>query len=79
MHIAGTTVVAQSLPQAQHLVFTGSGQRLDGRELLHESQPVIASLLDARLLQDDLAHPDAVRVTDATPRQFAPILRKPPQ
>ena len=79
VQVAGTAVVAQPLPLSQHLVLAGGSECLDRGKSLHETKPVVASLVDACLLQDNLAHPDAVGVTDATPRQFAPVLRKPPQ
>ena len=78
MHVAGSAVVTQSLPLAQHLVLAGRCQRLDCGETFHKAQPVVTPLLDACLLQDHFTHPDAIRVGDATPRQFAPMLRKPP-
>ena len=79
MHVAGAAVVTQSLPQAQHLVLAGRSQRLDRGKCRHKTVPVVTALLDARLLQDDLAHPDAVGVADAAPGQFTAIGRKPLQ
>ena len=54
MQVAGPAVIAQALPLAQHLVLSGRSQVADGGPTAHEPQPVVPSLLDLRLLQDDL-------------------------
>ena len=77
MEVAGTTVVAESLPQAQHFVLGGGSQFLDGMPAFHESLPICPSLLYARLLQDNLTQPNEIRVGGIAPRQFTAILSIP--
>ena len=74
MEVAGTTVVAESLPQSQHFVLGGGSQFLDGMPAFHESLPIRPSLLYARLLQDDLTQPNEIRVGGIAPRQLTAIL-----
>ena len=79
VEVAGTAVVAQALPLAQHLVFRGGGKGLNGRPTVHKALPVVPTLLDLRLLEDDLGEPDGVGVAGLPPRQVATVLTKPLQ
>ena len=62
VQIAGAGVVAESLPGVQHLVERGGGQRANIGKTRHESVKIGADRRDGRLLQHDLAEPDAVGV-----------------
>ena len=75
--VAGPAVVAQALPLAQHLVLSGRSQVADGGPAAHEPQPVVPSLPDLRLLQDDLREPHGIGVAGLAPRQVASVLAKP--
>ena len=79
MEVAGTAVVTQTLPQAQNFVLGRFSQCLHVGEARDEAQVVVAALADARLLQDDLAHPNAVGVGGIAPRQCAPVFFVPTQ
>lgn len=69
VQVAGTRVVAEPLPVAQHLVFGGLRQCLHIRKTVHEAQVVLHALCYACLLEDDFGNPDAVRVGGFAPRQ----------
>ena len=77
MQITCSRIVTQAFPELQHLVFGRCGQGLHVGEAREESLIVIQTLSDACLLQDDLADPNAVRVADVAPRQFALMERIP--
>ena len=77
MQVAGTTVVSQALPLAQHLILRGGGQVVHRRPAAHEALPVGTPLFDARLLQDNLRQPDGIRVAGVAPRQVSAMLPKP--
>ena len=62
-----------SLPGVQHIVFGRSSKAFDRRETLHESHEVVVALRHARLLQNNLRHPDAVGVVRAAPRKVASV------
>ena len=73
MEVASAAVVAQPLPQAQHFVFACGGERCHIRKSLHHTMPIVASLLNARLLQNHFAQPDGVGVGSVAPRQITPM------
>jgi hypothetical protein len=77
VEVAGSAVIAQALPLAQHLVFRGGGKGLNGRPSVHKALPVVPALLDLRLLEDDLGEPNGVRVAGLPPRQIATVLTEP--
>ena len=77
VEITGSAVVAQALPLAQHLVFRGGGEGLNGRPTVYKTLPVVPTLLDLRLLEDDLGKPDGVGVAGLPPRQVTTVLTKP--
>ena len=77
VQVARAAVVAQSLPLAQHLVLGSGGELFYGWPAVHEAFPVGLSLLYARLLQDDFAEPDGVRVTRVAPGEVASVFGKP--
>ena len=62
MQIAGTGVVAKSLPGMQHLVQRSGGQRMNIGKTRDESVKIGADRRDSGLLQHDFAEPDAVGV-----------------
>ena len=73
MEIAGSAVIAESLPEFQHLVLGSGGERRDIGEPLREAEIVLRSLRHAGLLEDHLREPDAVGIARAAPRQVAPF------
>ena len=77
VQVAGAGVIAQSLPGVQHLVERGGGQRANIGAARHESVKIGADRRDRRLLQHDLAEPDAVGVGAlagrGAPRQVAAV------
>ena len=72
--VAGPAVVAQALPEAQHLLFLGPGQVGGGRKRLEEALEVGDDRRDLGLLQHDLGEPDAIGVARALPRQVVPAV-----
>lgn len=66
-------VIAQSLPELQHLVLGCCRQGADVGEPLGEAQVVVRPLCDAGLLEDDLRKPDAVGVAGLPPGQVASV------
>ncbi len=71
VQVARTAVIAEPFPQLEHLRLVRRGERTDVRERLHPALEITAHRLDARLLEHDLAHPDAVGRRLAPPRQVA--------
>src|SRR5690606_23921691 len=63
----GSRVVAEPLPNAEHVVRFGLSEALHVREALHPGLVVPLDDLDAGLLKHDLAHPN--RVASAVFRQ----------
>ena len=66
-------VVAQALPELEHLVLIGGRQRKHVREALQKALVVAAHSLGAGLLEHDLREPDAVGVARAPPGQLAGV------
>ena len=77
MQVPSPAVIAEALPEPQDLVLRGGGQVIHRRETRHEALPVGHALGDARLLEDDFAEPDGVRVPRPAPRQVTPVLPVP--
>ena len=77
MQVPGAGIIAETLPEPEHLVLGGGGQGLDGREVLQEPFPVGPSLGHARLLEDDLAQPHRVRIPGPPPREVPAVLGVP--
>ncbi len=73
MQVPRPAVVAEALPKTQHLVLARRGERAHVRPGGHEALPVSLSLGNARLLENDLAQPDGIRVPRAAPGQVAPV------
>ena len=69
--IARARVVAEAAPQREHVVFGGGGQGCDRGEAFEEALVVRDDRLGARLLQHDLADPDAVRIARVAPGKIA--------
>ena len=79
MQVTRTTIVAQSLPFAQHFILRGGRQIVDRRPTTHKALPIGTTLLNACLLGDDFREPNGIRVTRFTPRQRTTILLEPLQ
>ena len=79
MQVSRPAVIAQPLPQAQHIVFRSRCQRLHRGKTLHEPLPIGQSLFDARLLQDNLTQPDGIGIAVRPPREAATMLLIPAQ
>ena len=62
VQVAGAGVIAEPLPGMQHLVERGRGQRANIGKARHELVKIGADRRDRRLLQHDLAEPDAVGI-----------------
>ena len=77
VQIAGTAVIAQALPFTQHLILRRFRQILHFGPSLHEAQPIVHTLQNARLLQNDFAQPDGIGVSGVSPRKVAPVQGKP--
>ena len=77
MQVAGAGVIAEPLPELQDLVERCRGERRNIGPACHESVEIWADSRYRRLLQHDLAEPDAVGVgPDAgggPPRQVAAV------
>lgn len=73
MEVARPGVVAEPLPEFEHLVLGGGGQGADIGKALRKAQVVVHTLCHARLLEDYLGKPDAVGVAGPAPRQVAPF------
>ena len=71
VQVARAAVVAKPRPGGEHVVERRRGQRLDGRPAGKEAQVEGDDGFDRRLLQHDLAEPDAVGV-GALARRHAP-------
>jgi hypothetical protein len=67
VQVPGARVVPRALPCLQDRAAVGPGQRGDVREPGDEPLEVGNRLSDARLLEEDLGHPDAVRVAVEPP------------
>ena len=71
VQIARAAVIAEPLPQLEHLRLIRRGERTNIRKRLHPPLVIAAHGLDARLLEHDLAHPDAVGHRFAPPGQVS--------
>ena len=79
VQVAGAGVVAQAFPEAEHLVFGGIGQILDGGKVLHETVPVGRSLGNTGLLEDDFTEPDGIWVAGTAPGEVPAVFCVPIQ
>ncbi len=77
--ISCPTIVAQSLPLAQHLILCSLSEGLNGGPAMHKALPIFPALFHLSLLEDNLGEPDGIRVMRLPPRQVAPVLTKPIQ
>ena len=68
VQVAGAAVVAKPLPEEQHILLGSRGQVRHAGKRAHETLEVGDYGRDLRLLQHDLADPDAIRVAVAAPR-----------
>ena len=62
VQVPGAGIVAQPFPQLEHIVERRGGQRLDGGKTFYESSKIWYNCNHLRLLQHDLADPDAIGV-----------------
>src|SRR5205823_8026963 len=62
MQVAGARVITEPLPELQYLVERCRGEHRNVGPACHESVEIWADSRYRRLLQHDLAEPDAVRV-----------------
>src|SRR5262249_10688394 len=69
--IAGARVIAEPRPGGQDIVLGRAGQRLHSREALQKALIVGDDGLGARLLEHDLAHPDAIGIGSGAPGKIA--------
>ena len=74
---ASAAVVAQALPQAQHLLLVGGRKRLDCRKRRDETLEIRLHCRNGRLLQHHLADPHAIGIARPPPRQVAGVLAVP--
>ena len=77
MQVAGAAVVAEPLPQLQHVLLVGGGEVGERREGGEEPLEVRDDGGDRGLLEHDLADPDAVRVAVGPPGQVAAVAVEP--
>ena len=68
VQVARAAVVAEALPQLEHIVQRRGGQRLHGGEAHQETLVVGDHGRDLRLLQHDFRQPDGVRVARCAAR-----------
>ena len=73
---AGAVVVAEALPEAQHVVERRRGEVLEARVGGEERLVLGDHARHLRLLQHDLADEDGVRVGGAAPGQVAAVGRR---
>ena len=79
VQVPGTGIIAQTLPEAHHLVFGCGGQVLNRWETFEETFPVIHALYNPGLLEDNFTEPDGVRVLRAAPGKVPAVARVPVQ
>ena len=68
---ASTAVVAETLPEQQHIMVVGRRKTLQGREHVHPTPPVRQHHLQLGLLQHHLGHPDTQTAQPLTRRRPA--------
>ena len=79
VQVPGTGIIAQTLPEAHHLVFGGGRQVLNRWKTFQETFPVIHALNNAGLLEDNFTEPHGVRVLRAAPGKVPAVARVPVQ
>ena len=78
VHVPGARVIAETRPEAQHIIETGGREPVDRRPPREKARIVGADGLDRGLLQHDLGKPDAVGIGPFA-AQRAPWLQAPRQ
>src|SRR5262245_31147860 len=73
----GAPIVAERAPHARHLATLGARQILHGRIAREELAILGDDPIDLCLLEHDLGHEDAIRLSRPSPRQIAPVTRVP--
>jgi endonuclease III len=71
--VAGAAVIAQPLPEFQHLVLGRGGERRNVGKTLRETEVVLHPLRHAGLLEDHFREPDPVGIARTTPRQVTTL------
>ena len=74
VQVAGAAVIAQALPEGEHLVFGGGGEGGDGGEGGEKARVVFGDGGDLGLLQHDFREPDAVGVAAVPGEIVAAVL-----
>jgi hypothetical protein len=74
---ARTAVVAQTGPAGQHAFEWRVGESVYVGKALQESRVIWRGGRDLRLLQHDLAHPDAIGIARLAPRHGALLAMEP--
>ena len=67
-----TAIVAEPLPESEHIVLGRRGQGRHGGKPLQKATIKIDDPLHLRLLEHDLAHPHAIRILRPAPGQIPP-------
>ena len=78
MEVPGAAVIPQTLPQLHHFVLVRPGQRPNVGKTFHETQVILQSLRNPRLLQDNFRYPDPVGIGSLTPGQLPAVGFVPP-
>ena len=71
--VAGAAVIAQPLPEFQHLVLGRGGERRNVGKTLRETEVVLHPLRHAGLLEDHFREPDPVGIARTAPRQVTTL------
>ena len=77
VEVPGTGVVAQTLPEAEHVFLRGVGEGADRGETLQPAAVIIQDRDDLGLLQHELADHHRVRVARVPPGQVASVPGEP--
>ena len=77
MKISRAAVIAQPLPYVEHILPIGCRQCLDIGEMPDKAQVIVISLRHTRLLENNLGHPNQIRIGYVSPRQVAFVLHIP--
>ena len=79
MQIPRSAVIPQPGPEFQHFLLRCGCERIYRRETFQKAIVVGHHRGDARLLQHDFRHPDAIRIAAAAPGKIALVRAKPSQ
>ena len=79
VQVAGSGIVAQSLPEPQDFVLGGIGQVFYLGKPLHKALPIGFALDYSGLLENNFAEPDRIRIPGTAPGEVSPVLGVPVQ